>query len=278
MNYRLYVPERHGGGAPLFVALHGCRQDADDFASGTRFDVLGERYGAIILYPEQDERANGHRCWNWFEPNNQRRDGDEPAEILRLVERTIEEHGADRSRVYITGLSAGATLAAILAEQAPDVFCGLASMAGVALHSAHDVDSAYAAMRGEWEDGAARIGDGSASRVPYSRSRAIIWTGLRDRRVAPENARRLASQFARLYGLGAHPDEEETLGDGRRRRWHDASRRTRVELRELEGVGHAWSGGSLRGSYTAPAGASFSEEVFRFFLREEETEAMRRCG
>ena len=278
MNYRLHVPERHGGGAPLFVALHGCRQDADDFASGTRFDVLADRYGAIVLYPEQDERANGHRCWNWFLAKNQRRDGDEPAEILRLVERTIEEHGVDRSRVYVAGLSAGASLAAILAEQAPDVFCGLASMAGVALYSAHDADSAYAAMRGEWAGGNARIAGDATSHRSYRRSRAIIWTGLLDRRVAPQNARRMAAQFAGLYGLDAQPDEEESLADGQRLRWHDGSRRTRVELRELDGIGHAWSGGSLRGSYTAPVGPSFSEAVFRFFLQEEETKAMRRCG
>ena len=277
MNYRLYVPERHGARRPLFVALHGCRQDADDFAKGTRFDVLAERYGAVVLYPEQDERVNGHRCWNWFLPKNQLRDGDEPAEVLRLVERTIHEHGIDRSRVYIAGLSAGASLAAILAEQAPDVFCGVASMAGVALHSARDVSSAYAAMRGEWDEDAAESGSAPGP-SSYRRSRAIIWTGLRDRRVAPENAARLATQFAQLYGLGAEPDEEESLGDGRRLRWHDASHRPRVELRELEGIGHAWSGGSLRGSYTAPVGPSFSEAVFRFFLQEEETEAMRRCG
>lgn len=277
MNYRLYVPERNSGGAPLFVALHGCRQDAEDFANGTRFDVLAERHGAIVLYPEQDERINGHRCWNWFEPQNQRRDGKEPAEILRLVGRTIEEHGVDRARVYVAGLSAGASLAAILAEQAPDVFRGVASMAGVALHAACDADSAYAAMRGEWKNAEDALGPGPAN-VAYRRSRAIIWTGLRDRRVAPGNSRRLAEQFARLYGLVERPDEEEKLSDGRRLRWHDPSAATRVELRELDGIGHAWSGGSLRGSYTAPIGPSFSEAVFRFFLQEEGTEAMRRCG
>ncbi|MBV8424865.1 MAG: esterase, partial [Candidatus Eremiobacteraeota bacterium] len=35
VNYRLFVPRERVNGAPLFVALHGCRQDAEDFAQGT---------------------------------------------------------------------------------------------------------------------------------------------------------------------------------------------------------------------------------------------------
>lgn len=280
MNHRLFVPERGGKGAPLFVALHGCRQDAEDFANGTRFDGLGERYGAIVLYPEQDERRNGHRCWNWFLPDNQRRDGPEPAGILNLVERVAREHHVDRSRIFVAGLSAGASTAAVLAEQAPDVFAGLAVTSGVALHAAHDADSAYGAMQGVLPNSkppARRSHD----KVFYGRSRAIIWTGLRDLRVAPANAWRLAGQFAQLYGLREAPDEEEVLADGRCARWHDRVRRTRIEVRELDDIGHAWSGGSLRGSYTAPVGPNFSETLFRFFLEDEAQRAdraMRRCS
>ena len=275
MNYRLFVPRERVNGAPLFVALHGCRQDAEDFAQGTRFDVLGERHGAIVLYPEQDERVNGQRCWNWFLPENQRRDGPEPAAILALAERVAQEHNVDRARAYVVGLSAGACMASILAEQAPDVFAGVAAMAGVALHAAHDVPSAYAAMRGQRQfDAPVTLGRSNL----YRRSRAIVWTGANDRRVAPANAWELGTQFARLFGLNASPDEEETALDGKRSRWHDRSGHARVEVRELNGIGHAWSGGSLRGSYTAPSGPNFSEALFRFFLGEEEVGTIERCG
>jgi poly(hydroxyalkanoate) depolymerase family esterase len=277
LNYRLFVPDGRAKGATLFVAIHGCRQGAEDFAHGTRFDTLGERHGAVVLYPEQDERANGQRCWNWFLPENQRRDGPEPAALLELVERVAREHEVDRSRMYLAGLSAGACLATILAEQAPDVFAGVAAMAGVALHTAHDVDTAYAAMRGERKPES--NGDGRES-VAYRRSRAIIWIGARDIRVAPVNAWLLGVQFARLYGLAESPDREEIFGGGKRALWHDRSGKTRLEVRELDEIGHAWSGGSLRGSYTAPVGPNFSEALFRFFLEgEAETEqAMQQCG
>jgi len=278
MNYRLFVPEGRGKQLPLFVAIHGCSQDAEDFAHGTRFDVLGERHGAVVVYPEQDERANGHRCWNWFLPENQRRDGPEPAAVLDLVERVVREHDVDRTRIYLAGLSAGACLASILAEQAPDVFAGVAAMAGVALHAAHDVDSAYDAMRGERKPDPPPTAVDTAA---YRRSRAIIWTGARDIRVAPVNAWLLGRQFSQLYGLCAEPDVEEIFGGGKRALWRDRSGMTRVEVRELDAIGHVWSGGSLRGSYTAPVGPNFSEALFRFFLEEGEAEteqAMRQCG
>lgn len=278
MNHRLFVPTRRVAGAPFFVAIHGCRQSAEDFAYGTRFDALGERHGAFVLYPEQDERANGHRCWNWFLPENQRRDGPEPSAILALVDRIARENDVDRARIYVAGLSAGACMASILAEQAPDVFAGVAAMAGVALHTAHDVDSAYAAMRSVREYD---LPVGFPRNGLYRRSRAIVWTGADDRRVAPENAWELGTQFARLYGLSPAPDEEDSSEAGKRARWHDRSGRTRVEVRELTGIGHSWSGGSLRGSYTAPSGPNFSEALFRFFLGEEEMrtkQAIERCG
>jgi poly(hydroxyalkanoate) depolymerase family esterase len=268
LDHRLHLPAARDEHAPLLVALHGCRQDAEDFAHGTRFDVLAERHGLIVVYPEQDERANGHRCWNWFLPENQRRDGPEPAKILALVEEIATTHSVDRTRIFVAGLSAGAALAAALAEQAPDVFSGAGLMAGIALHAAHDVESAYAAMRGELDDGAFLPVRLSRNGRPYQNSRAIVWTGLKDRRVAPGNAWHLGAQFQTLYGLPPKPDVEDDLPDGRRAQWHDPSQRLRLEVRELDGIGHAWSGGSLRGSYTAPAGPNFSEALLRFFLGE----------
>jgi poly(3-hydroxybutyrate) depolymerase len=49
--------------------LHGCRQDAEDFAAGTQMNALAEREGFLVLYPEQRVGANLLDCWNWFEPS-----------------------------------------------------------------------------------------------------------------------------------------------------------------------------------------------------------------
>ncbi|MBV8152038.1 MAG: PHB depolymerase family esterase [Candidatus Eremiobacteraeota bacterium] len=253
----------------LIVALHGCRQDAEDFAAGTRLDEVGERYGAVVLYPEQDLRANGHRCWNWFLPENQHRTGPEPGAILEVVAEVSREHALESADVILLGLSSGGSLAAILAEQCPDIFHGVGIMAGVPLHVASDEAGAYAAMRGEVTP--SRL---SLARLParesgrFRNSRAIVWTGREDQRVAPRNAELLAMQFRGLFGLHQYPAQEEVVDDGRIVRWRDYWGKPRVELREIDGVGHAWSGGSLRGSFTAPDRPDASTEMVRFLIGE----------
>jgi poly(hydroxyalkanoate) depolymerase family esterase len=243
LSYRLYVPRPIDLDGPpaLLVALHGCTQTAADFAAGTRFDALADRYGLVVLYPEQSPLANPRRCWNWFLPDHQTRSAGEPASILELVDAIAMQNGVDRKRIFVCGLSAGAAMAAILAEQAPDIFAAVGIMSGVALHSSHDVESAYEAMRGERDY--ATIGKLIAAHPPasYQRLRVLIWTGEEDTTVAPTNAAVLAQQF-RALGCA------------------------RVELRTISGLGHAWSGGSLRGSHTAPGAPNASETMLEFFL------------
>jgi len=268
LHFRLHVPAHLDGAtqAPLLVALHGCTQNAVDFAEGTRFDAIADRYGAIVVYPEQTDRANARRCWNWFLPENQSRERGEPAAILAVVEEIVERLNVDRSRIFVTGLSAGAAMAAILAEQSPDVFAGVGLMAGIALHASHDVRTAYSAMRGEPDADALRSLLRANDAAAFERMRVIIWTGARDRTVAPANAQLLAKQFLQLLHVPADPAEPTVVDDGLLSQWRDARGTVRVVLRTIEDLGHAWSGGSLRGSHTAPKGPSASEAMMRFFL------------
>jgi poly(hydroxyalkanoate) depolymerase family esterase len=259
------------------VALHGCTQTARDFAAGTRFDRVAERAGAFVLYPEQSLRANPHRCWNWFMPENQHRETGEPAAILTLIEHVVAQHAIDRGRIFVAGLSAGGAMAAILAEQAPDVFAAVGIVAGVALHATRDAQSAYAAMAGEHHalvttaDIAPIL---SHLNVPApspgrARLRATIWSGTDDRTVSPKNATLLARQFATLLGLGAATPEAELRDGASVDVWRDARGRARIESWTVPALGHAWSGGSLRGSYTHPRGPDASQEMMAFFLERD---------
>jgi len=253
---------------PLLVALHGCTQTAADFAAGTRFDELAEPRGTYVLYPEQAEHHNAQRCWQWFMREHQSRTAGEPAAILELIDEVCATHPIDRSRVFVTGLSAGGAMAGILAEQAPDVFAAVGIMAGVPLHASHDALSAYAAMHGDVteRDIAPVIARHALPPAAYTHLRVTIWAGAKDRRVAPSNASVLVRQFLLLLGLGRAKRLREAREDADILRWFDGNGVDRVEQWRVPLLGHAWSGGSLRGSHTFPGGPNASEEMLRFFL------------
>ncbi len=185
------------------------------------------------------------------------------------MEEVCRKHSIDRERIFVAGLSAGAAMAAILAEQAPDVFSAAGMMAGVPLYASHDVASAYALMRGDAveSDLAPALVRKARLNASFGRLRATIWTGAEDRRVAPTNASALTRQFLQLLQLNGMQALRVARGDAEVLGWSDAQGVVRVEQWCVPEMGHAWSGGSFRGSHTHPEGPNASEEMFEFFLR-----------
>ncbi|MET7244834.1 PHB depolymerase family esterase [Methylobacterium sp. EM32] len=258
-TYKVYVPAgREGQALPVVVMLHGCTQDPDDFALGTRMNDLAEARGAIVVYPRQERSANAQKCWNWFQPGDQGRGAGEPALIAGIAKAVVEEFGADPTRVYVAGLSAGGAAAAILAATYPDVFAAAGIHSGLACGAARDMPSAFAAMG---QGGAAPPRPGAT--VP-----TIVFHGDGDRTVNPINGERVVAQAL----PGAPLRETVTRGEApggiayTRRIHADAAGRGMVESWVLHGAGHAWSGGSPDGSYTEPRGPDASAEMLRFFL------------
>src|SRR5687767_5030501 len=101
-SYKLYVPSGfRGQSLPLVVMLHGCTQDPDDFASGTRMNRVAEEHSCVVLYPAQAQGANPSKCWNWFKEGDQRRDEGEPSIVAGITRRIIASHHIDPRRVYV---------------------------------------------------------------------------------------------------------------------------------------------------------------------------------
>lgn len=262
--YKLYIPAgRHAEPMPLVVMLHGCTQDADDFAAGTRMNELAERLGFAVLYPIQPTDANPSKCWNWFRPGDQQADRGEPSLIAGMTREVIATHGIDARRVYVAGLSAGGAMAAVLIQRYPGLFAAAGIHSGLPAGSAHDLPSALGAMRGRKGIGVPK-GD-SAQLLPPTRP-MIVFHGDADKTVHPSNGSRLVAPFEQ--GEARRDQQREAARAG-----HDYTRYRittpagiDAEYWVIHGAGHAWAGGSSRGTYTDPKGPDASAQMLRFFL------------
>jgi poly(hydroxyalkanoate) depolymerase family esterase len=258
-GYKLFEPARDGRALPLVVMLHGCTQDPDDFARGTGMNALAREHGFLVLYPEQTQRANTSRCWNWFKHNHQARGKGEPGILAGMVRDVIARHGVDADRVYVAGLSAGGAMAAILGDAYPDLFAAVGVHSGLATGSATDVQSAFAAMNG---------GANPVRRSPKTGATppTIVFHGDADTTVHVVNGERVIEAAGGEAKPGARRESAGQGLDFTKRVYLDDQGAERAEQWTIHCAGHAWSGGQSTGSYTEPRGPDASAEMIRFFF------------
>lgn len=261
LDYHLYLPGVAAQGpVPLLVMLHGCTQTPEDFALGTRMNELAEAAGVIVAYPAQSARANPQRCWNWFDPANQARGAGEPEAVAAMVRALLRRHRIDPQRVYVAGLSAGGAAAMVLGEAYPDLLAAVAVHSGLACGLARDLPTALAAMR----EPQAALMAGHRPRLPV-----IVFHGDQDRTVHPRNGELILAQAAPDWPASRDEAGQQPGGHRWRRTCRlDASGHVRCEHWLVEGLGHAWSGGSPKGTFTDPLGPDASREILRFLLAQ----------
>jgi poly(hydroxyalkanoate) depolymerase family esterase len=279
--YKLYIPSGYvGQEVPLIVMLHGCTQGPDDFALGTHMNALAEEHTFLVAYPAQASNANMSKCWNWFKPADQQRGCGEPSIIAGITREVVGEYRVAAGRVYVAGMSAGGAMAAIVGATYPDLYAAIGVHSGLAPGAAHDLPSAFAAMRGGGPGTARRhISTVAAAEESIPSVPVIVFHGDRDTTVHPRNADQLLAHYrdetntARGRDAAGRLAPPVTVQQGQvpgghaytRATYHDADGRAVMEQWTVHGLGHAWSGGSSPGSYTDPKGPDASAEMVRFF-------------
>jgi poly(hydroxyalkanoate) depolymerase family esterase len=264
-----YLPKKLSASPALVVVLHGCTQSAASYDLGAGWSTLAERYGFVLLLPEQTAANNPKTCFNWFLPGDTTRGSGEALSIRQMIEKTIGAHGIDRSRVFVTGLSAGGAMANVMLATYPEAFAAGAIIAGLPYGTASNVQEAFESMfQGKshvakvWGD---KVRHASSHRGPWPR--VSVWHGDADATVKPINAEGLIRQWTDVHGVEA-PTEDKVDGYPRK-----VWRRDGVEVIEsytISGMAHGTplataAHGGEAGPFLLEVGISSSYHIAKFF-------------
>ncbi len=114
-----FAPDNLQPAPGLVVVLHGCGQTAAAYDLGAGWSMLARHYGFALLMPEQQSLNNANGCFNWFNPDDIARDRGEACSIRQMIARAVDDIGIDRTRIFVTGLSAGGAMTSVMLATYP---------------------------------------------------------------------------------------------------------------------------------------------------------------
>ena len=118
-DYSLYVPESYTPGRdwPLIVCLHGAYGRGDHFIWSWLRPAKSRGY--ILLAPKSVDVT-----WSILQPER------DALSVTAMLEEVCSEYAVDRNRIFISGLSDGGTYTYLLGLSRPELFAGIAPVAG----------------------------------------------------------------------------------------------------------------------------------------------------
>jgi poly(hydroxyalkanoate) depolymerase family esterase len=231
-------------------------------------NAQADQHTFLVIYPEQSRAANPNGFWNWFRPEDQHAGSGEPAIIAGITHQVMAEHNVDPGAVFVAGLSAGGSMAAILAEAYPNLYTAVGVHSGVPAGAADDLQSALTAMM-----------LGSGTEKTGGTAPLIVFHGDRDTAVTVSNADHLVTARLAAETAGTVPATAITTHEGNDSvrpfeltEYTNAAGKVFLESWIVKGGGHTWFGGNRAGSYVDAKGPDASAEMVRFFLDQRPIE------
>jgi poly(hydroxyalkanoate) depolymerase family esterase len=274
MLYWLYLPPAAPPqGIPLVIMLHGCDQDANAFAQGTRMNVIAGQKGYAVVYPQQSKGSHPQACWKWYDHATQEGGGDVPL-IVGIVNTVAASHPIDRSRIYICGFSAGGAMAHIVALNHPGLIAGLGVHSSPLFGAARGAVGAIKVMlQGDARRAGPAIQEVLDRQPGFPPMPTILFHGEADRVVRPINQFQLEQQALLLNRVPAGSPVEITARERTSRtlayRLRDVRLRRKLLLRvvQISELKHAWSGGDDSLVFNSGPGPASSKLLLDFFSR-----------
>ena len=130
VTFNIYVPDVLAANPPILVNPHWCHGTAQAAFAGSQWATLASKYGFIVIYPGSPNTAD--QCWDVSSKETLTHDGGgDSLGIVNMVRWTLDKYKADKTRVFVTGVSSGGMMTEVLVGAYPDVFAAGAAFAGV---------------------------------------------------------------------------------------------------------------------------------------------------
>jgi poly(hydroxyalkanoate) depolymerase family esterase len=270
-KFVFYEPKSTVNGlAPLFVVLHGFSSSAQDIAAISRFSEWADREGFYILYPESEEPNIWMKCWQYFLPDEQIRGQGAANEIIHEIKKLKTKYPIDADRIFIAGMSAGASLASILVSCYPKEF------AGVSFHSgtSYGLSSTWKEALIDLKAGPSSVRSANDACDPKDfQGKIMLFQGTKDDLVNMKHIERYEADFLAGMQVDTKRISEDTVRFAYNQK--DFFKGSALFGRGIivDGMIHTWSGGTADGkdkdNQPTKIGPDATELTVNFFLHQK---------
>ncbi|MEV0807325.1 PHB depolymerase family esterase [Micromonospora sp. NPDC050200] len=233
-----YRPDGLPANAPAVVLLHGCTQNASGYFANSGWQKYADLWKFALIVPQQSSANNASSCFNWFEIGDTTRGQGEALSIKQMVDYARTSYSVDPSRIFVSGLSAGGAMSAVMLATYPDVLAAGSVIAGLPYRCATSTTTAYSCMNPGVDKTPAQWGDlvrGAYSGYAGRRPRVAIWHGTSDTTVVPMNATESRDQWTNVLGVSQSPTSTASLPGGTSLEGYGNDA---VRLYRVSGMGH----------------------------------------